>query len=180
MFNLERIALQRAVKSSWVLILLLMTACGYHLRGELQLPEILKKVYVQGASPQLTNAVEQVFGSALGEVVDRSAKAGMVLKVLNEDYQRRTISVSSSGYSNEYELVYRLQYEILDKHEELIIPAQTVTATQSYYNAQSSNTLIAKDSEENTLRQEVYKQAVREVVNRARALLKQAYKAHVD
>jgi len=164
------------MKNSIVLILLLLiTACGYHLRGSIQLPEVLKKIYVQDASSQLTDAIDQVFSGASGEVVSSAAKAGIILKVVNEDYRRRTVSVNSSGYSNEYELVYRLSYVFLDKQGNIIAPKQTASASRSYYNSQDSNVLIAKGNEEDSLRKEVYVQVVREVVNRARAALKNKY-----
>jgi len=157
------------------MLFLLITACGYHLRGSIQLPEVLKKIYVRGASSQLTDAIDQVFSGAEGKIVSSAAKASVILKIINEDYQRRTVSINSSGYSNEYELVYRLSYVFLDKQGNLIAPKQTVSASKSYYNSQNSDVLIAKGNEEDSLRKEVYVQAVRELVNRARSALKSAY-----
>jgi len=175
LFNFIERTPQLIKNSSVLLLFLLMTACGYHLRGSIQLPEVLKKIYVQGASSPLTDAINQVFSGASGKLVSSSAKAGMILKVINEDYQRRTVSVNASGYSNEYELVYRLSYVLLDKQGTIIVPKQTVSASKSYYNSQNSNVLIAKANEEASLRKEVYVQAVRELVNRARAVLKNKY-----
>lgn len=152
--------------------LLMLTACGYHLRGALDLPEALKKMYVQGASPELSSAIERTFRATSGELVATASEAGMILNVIDEYYQRRTVSLSSTGYSNEYELIYRLTFDLLDSQGQKLISEQTIEVTESYYNAQRSETLLSKDNEEIVLRQELYEEAVRTVVQRARAELK--------
>jgi len=154
------------------MLMLLLTACGYHLRGAIQLPEALQKIYVRGASVELTNAIARTFRSASGELVATAAEAGMILNVINEDYQRRTISIDSSGYSNEYDLVYRLTFDLLDNQGAVLISAQTIEVSRSYFNEQSSNTVLSKGNEEAVLRKELYSQAVRSVIDRARAELK--------
>jgi len=154
------------------MLMLLLTACGYHLRGAIQLPEALQKIYVRGASAELTNAIARTFRSASGELVATAAEAGMILNVINEDYQRRTISIDSSGYSNEYDLVYRLTFDLLDNQGAVLISAQSIEVSKSYFNEQSSNTVLSKGNEEAVLRKELYSQAVRSVIDRARAELK--------
>ncbi len=162
-------------KNSVILMLIfLLTACGYHLRGAIQLPEGLKQIYVRGASAELANAIATTFRSASGELVATAAEAGMVLNVINEDYQRHTLSIDSSGYSNEYDLVYRLTFDLLDKQGVALISAQTIEVSKSYFNTQSSNTVLSKGNEEAVLRKELYTQAVRSVIDRARAELKRS------
>ncbi len=162
-------------KIKFVLLLaLLLSACGYHLRGAIELPEALKKVYVRGASPELAEAIAYTFRSAAGSLVATPSDAGMILNVIHEDYQRRTISLSNTGYSNEYELVYRLTFDLQDNKGNILAAEQTVDASKTYYNEQSGDTLISKGNEENLLRKELYQQAVRSVVERARAALNKA------
>jgi len=154
------------------MLMFLLTACGYHLRGAIELPEALQKIYVRGASAELTNVIATTFRSASGELVATAAEAGMILNIINEDYQRRTISIDSSGYSNEYDLVYRLTFDLLDNQGVVLIAAQTIEVSKSYFNEQSSNTVLSKGNEEAVLRKELYNQAVRSVIDRARAELK--------
>lgn len=150
----------------------MLTACGYHLRGGVDLPESLKTMYVRGASPELSAAIERTFRMTSGKLVKRSSEAGMILQVLDEYYQRRTVSLSSTGFSNEYELIYRLTFDLLDNKGNKLITKQTIEVTESYYNAQRSSTLLSKDNEEIILRQGLYEEAVRSVIQRARAKLK--------
>ncbi len=161
-------------KISFVLLVaVLLSACGYHLRGAVELPEALKKFYVRGASPELAEAIVYTFRAA-GSLVATPREAGMILNVIHEDYQRRTISLSNTGYSNEYELVYRLTFDLQDNKGNILAAEQTVDVSKTYYNEQSGDTLISKGNEENLLRKELYQQAVRSVVDRARAALNKA------
>ena len=163
-------------RSSMVFIALLMlTACGYHLRGAIELPEALKKMYVKGASPELSAAIERTFRVTAGELVSSREQAGMILNVLDEYYQRRTISLSSTGFSNEYELIYRLTFDLVDREGSVLVSNQNIEVMQSYYNAQSSETLLSKDNEEIVIRRELYEEAVRSVIQRARAELKKKF-----
>ena len=57
------------IKKSVILMLaLLLSACGYHLRGALDLPAGMKNVYLEGGSAQLrdqfTRAMEYIFRAA--------------------------------------------------------------------------------------------------------------------
>ena len=153
----------------------MLTACGYHLRGAIDLPEALKKMYVKGASPELSAAIERTFRTTAGELVSSPDQAGMILNVLDEYYQRRTVSLSSTGFSNEYELIYRLTFDLLDSEGDTLVSNQTIEVMQSYYNAQRSETLLSKDNEEIVIRQELYEEAVRSVIQRARAELKKKF-----
>lgn len=155
-----------------LVVMMGLTACGYHLRGELQLPAGMKKIYVLGASADLSAAIAQAFKSVPGALVGNVADASVILNVINEDYQRRTISISSSGYSNEYELEYRLTFDLRDKEGRELVPEETVEVTQSYFNEQSSETIISKDNEERVLREELYIKAVHAVIARVAATLK--------
>ncbi|NOQ15218.1 MAG: hypothetical protein GQ583_12180 [Methyloprofundus sp.] len=155
-------------------VVFLLTACGYHLRGAIELPEALQKMYVRGASAELSDAIKQAFRSTSGELVNNAADAGMILNVINEEYHRRTVSISASGYSNEYELIYRLVFDLIDQQGNELVSAQIIEVSQVYFNEQSSDTVLSKENEEKVLRKELYIKAVRSVIERARAELKKS------
>ncbi len=158
--------------STLVSFILLLTACGYHLRGAIDLPESLQKMYVRGASSELSEAIDQVFRSTKGELVNNPADAGMILNVIDENYQRRAVSLSGTGYTNEYDLVYRVVFDLIDKNGNVLVAAQTVEVNQAYFNQQSSNTVLGKENEERVLRKELYSKAVRSIIERSRAELR--------
>ena len=152
----------------------LLSACGYHLRGALELPANLKNVYVEGGSAPLLDQFKQTMKSTSTQLTTTRKGAGLVIKVFNEDLSRRVLSLSSRGKSNEFELLYRLDYELANANDAKMMERQTVEIRREYYNDQQF--VIAKDNEENVIRNEMYQQAVNSIVNRARMALESGAK----
>ncbi|TRW99059.1 hypothetical protein EKO24_006720 [Candidatus Methylobacter oryzae] len=148
---------------------LLLSACGYHLRGAFQLPENMKKVYVEGGSEPLREQFRQIIKASSAQLGSSREGAAIVIKIFNEDFNRRVLSLSTRGKSNEFELVYRLDYELANARDTLLTERQSVEISREYYNDQQF--VIAKDNEEATIRTEMYQQAVHAIVNRARVVL---------
>jgi LPS-assembly lipoprotein len=148
---------------------LLLSACGYHLRGALELPANMKNVYVEGGSSPLLEQFKQVMKSSSAQLASSRQGAGIVIKVANEEFNRRVLSLSTRGKSNEFELTYRLDYEFANAADAVLMPRQSVEVRREYYNDQQF--MIAKDQEEAVIRNEMYQQAVQTIVNRARVVL---------
>jgi LPS-assembly lipoprotein len=148
---------------------LLLSACGYHLRGALDLPANMKNVYVEGGSGPLLGQFGQSMKASSVHLASSRKGAGIVIKIFNEDFNRRVLSLSERGKTNEFELVYRLDYEFADAADKPLMGRQTVEIRREYYNDQQF--IIAKDSEEAVIRSEMYQQAVNTIVNRARVVL---------
>jgi len=148
---------------------LFLSACGYHLRGALEMPANMKNVYVEGGSSPLLEQFKQVMKSSSAQLASSRKDAGIVVKIANEQFNRRVLSLSSRGKSNEFELEYRLDYELADAKDAVLMPRQSVEVRREYYNDQQF--MIAKDQEEAVIRNEMYQQAVQTIVNRARVVL---------
>jgi LPS-assembly lipoprotein len=161
----------KIVSSTLVLLtVLLLTACGYHLRGELDLSSELKSIYLEGASPQLREQFKKALESSTVQLVDTRAAAGTIITVANEDNLKRSLSLGSGGRSNQYGLEYRLNYEITDAKGNVLKKSQPLEVKREYFNNQID--ILAKDNEEGVIRVEMYQQAVRTIINQIRTGLK--------
>lgn len=147
----------------------LLSACGYHLRGDIDLPASLKNVYVEGASGLLNDQFKQSMRASSTQLATTRGNAGVVVKIYNEDFSRRVLSLSTRGKSNEFELVYHLEYELAKANDAVLTERQAVDIRREYYNDQQY--IIAKDQEEAVIRNEMYQQAVHSIMNRARVVL---------
>jgi len=163
------------IKKSVILALaLLLSACGYHLRGAMELPAGIKNVYLQGGSAQLQEQFNSAMKISSVPLASSPETAGLIVKIFDEDSQRRVLSLSSSGTANDFELGYRFDYELVDSKNKVLMPRQPVEIKREYYNNQLA--IIAKDNEEAVIRNEMYQQAVRSIVNGARLALEQSPK----
>ncbi|MCX7107968.1 MAG: hypothetical protein NTV66_10445 [Methylococcales bacterium] len=158
------------IKNSLIFTLaLLLSACGYHLRGAINLPVGLKDVYLEGGSPQLNQQFSKAMEISSIAIATSPDKAGMIVRIFNENSQRRVLSLNSGGAANDFELDYGFDYEITDSKNAVIIARQPLTIKREYFNNQQA--IIAKDNEEMVIRNEMYQQAVRAVISRAQVAL---------
>jgi len=158
-----------APKAFIVVVALLLAACGYHLRGTVDLPDSLKKVYLNGASMQLREQFRKVLRGVSGELTTSPEAAGVVINVANETSDQRVLSLSARGRSNELELYYRLQYTLVKADGVVVLEGLPVEIKREYFNNQQD--IVAKDNEQQVIRNEMLQQAVRIMLDRIRLSL---------
>jgi LPS-assembly lipoprotein len=156
-------------KSIIFVVAILVSACGYHLRGALVLPEGMKNIYLQGGSTQFREQFSKALKSSSGNIVNSPEDAGITISILGEEMNRRVLSLSSRGRSNEFELYYHLQYELIKAGNTKVLERQPVEIRREYFNDQQD--IMAKDNEEAVIRNEMYQQAVHTIINRIQVVL---------
>ncbi len=158
--------------SAFVFVMLFgLSACGYHLRGSIDLPEQLKRVAMQSASTDLQNAMKQLLQGSGARLVAQPSAATLVIQIQNEDMQRRVLSLDSTGRANEFGLTYRLRYQLLNAKGKSFLDKPLVAELhRNYFNNQVA--ILAKNNEERVIRQELYRQAAERILFQAQAILK--------
>lgn len=96
-----------------VLISLCCTACGFHLRGALDVPE-LSRVYLQSSKP--FGDFERLFKKRLTEsaitVAGRAQDAPIILNIKNEETNASQVTIGSSQQTRVYRVSYAVSYEL--------------------------------------------------------------------
>ncbi len=97
---------------------LMLTGCGFQLRGNIDLPSDLKQVsVVSNKYSDLVKNLNQRFSNNNIQVVDKSDKDLYRVKIVSETFNRRQLSINISGRVNEYELIYNIIYQISSPNE---------------------------------------------------------------
>jgi len=93
------------------LLFLFISACGWQLRGQVNLPAQLQvlKIDNQQNNSSLVQAIEQ---SLLSNGVSFSEEAPYTLIILREENSRRVLSVTANAKASEYELEQTLVAEL--------------------------------------------------------------------
>ncbi|MGH8551706.1 MAG: LPS assembly lipoprotein LptE [Methylococcales bacterium] len=148
-----------------------LSACGFHLRGDVDLPLGMKSIYAQGFQPgsQFLTYLDQSLKHSDGHLTTQRQDAGLILNALNEQFERREVSLSQAGKTNAYGLHYVLTYELQNPDGTVIGQQQTITIDNEYFNPQID--VIGKSEEENIIRKEMYQKAVRNLLNRVKVAL---------
>ncbi|HFD78856.1 MAG TPA: hypothetical protein ENK05_00500 [Gammaproteobacteria bacterium] len=145
---------------------LLLSACGFHLRGSVQLPPVLKEVYLQSNSPfkGITPVLRDQLLSAGAKVVEQAEDATAVIHILNERSERRVLSVGSTGRASEYELYEEVTFSVNDPEGKELLKPQTLSLTRDlvFYEAG----LLGKVEEAEQLRKKMLRTLSRQIITR--------------
>ncbi|MDD5215713.1 MAG: LPS assembly lipoprotein LptE [Methylococcales bacterium] len=157
-----------------IFLTLNFSACGFHPRGSYAMPLEMQAVYLEGGTPILREQVATQLRNSKSQLAESREKAGIVIKLFDEQFVRRSVSLSERGKTNEYELLYRLEYEVATPKDAILLSRQPLEVRRDYYNDQQA--ILARDNEENVLRSEMSQQVVRTLLNQARFALEKYQK----
>lgn len=113
--------------------LVLMSACGFHPRAQLNLPATLGPVSVQTADPysplglELATALERAGATPAVEGSPSSA-----LKITAEAWNTAPLSVDQFARVREYITRYRVDFVLVDSAGKLLIEPQSIELSREY------------------------------------------------
>ena len=163
-------------KLTYLLISILITSCGFHLRGSQDFSKILPEVNVSGVNKysDLGRELLRSLATANVNVFDESS---FILNITKDAFSKRVLSVDSAGRANQYELRYDVSFTLVQsvKNEEEqkvidLIPAQNITEKREYLF--DANLILATQDEENRLKQDMRQSVILQLMRRLKFLLK--------
>lgn len=149
---------------------LLLSSCGFQLRGAgtYRLPDSLTtlRVVVQGSQSvhdPLRLAMEDVLRTQAGATVVQTGDVP-VLIVSTETIDNQVLTVDASGKVGAYLVKYELSFNVVDAAGEALLLPQTLRLQRDYrFNPLN---VLAKEQEEETLRRELRRDALYQIVRR--------------
>lgn len=151
-----------------LLIGVLLSACGFHLRGAVELPVPMQQTVAQGVAPysELGLALSQAWRQSGGSLTfDAEQQPDAVRLVIDrKTFTRRTLAVDSAGRPTEYELQYTLGFGLQSAEGFGLVKPQAITLYREY-RFDPANAL-AKSDEEMRIKQEMIRLAVDQMVRR--------------
>ena len=144
---------------------LLLSGCGFRLRGEATLP--FESIYVQGAaaSPFTIQLKRSITSGTQARITDKPEDAQVVLQIMNEQQEKEILALSGGGRVREFYLRYRVTYRLTDgkRTTEYIAPSAIVLRRELTY---SDVEALAKESEEMLLFRDMQTDAARQLLFR--------------
>ena len=171
--------------TSIIIVSFLIVSCGFHLRGNQDLSNVLPEVSLQGTSKhsELGRELTRTLIAAKVDVFDGSAT---ILKVSNDMFSKRVLSLDSAGQANQYELIYNLSFSLFktvpnqkatketprEKLVQLVdlIPVQNISVRREYLF--DANLVLAEADEERRLKTDMLQAAMLQVIRRLNFSLK--------
>ena len=157
---------------SLLTVMCALAACGFHLRGAVEVPAALKETRIVGIAEfsALGLQLKKVLTSAGSSVLAANAKSASTLTISNELYDRRVLSVDAQGRVAEYELMYSFNFQVTDLAGAMLVPGQKIELSRDF--RFDPNNVLAKDAEEKQIRADMIDFAVRQLMRRIDAHLK--------
>lgn len=157
-----------------------LTGCGFHLRGAMELPEVMQRTYLQGVSVDsaLAQEVRAVIEGAGGELVTRLADATAILRLGGDRSGRSIASVDSDGKVREYALRYSLTYTLLNSAGEVLLPSRTLETSRIYTFDQGN--VLGSGTEEAVLIREMRSSAVAQMMRQVEVAAREGLRPTKD
>lgn len=144
-------------------IVVLLTACGFNLRGQAAaLP--FKTMYVTAPDGH-TIGIEMermIKATPTTRLVDSTAEAEATLDIISAVNERAILSLSGGGRVRDFNLIYRVNYRVLDNRGIEIMPNTEISLTRvlPFLDAQ----ILAKESEERLLAKDMQSDAIQQIL----------------
>ena len=155
-------------RNTFVILLLLtmLTACGFKLRGDVELPPVLQETYIQSENPftGMARALRVELEAAGARIVESSEQATAVLKIVNERSEMRILSVGSTGKASEYELFDEVTFQLTDRSGKMLIEQQNLRMIRDL--VFDENQLLGKVSEAEQLHVQMRRSLARQIFTR--------------
>ena len=142
--------------SIYLAISLLVSGCGFQLRGNVELPSDLRQISVisEDYSDLVKNLSQSLSNSDI-QVVDKSNKDLYRVKIVSEAFNRRQLSINITGRVNEYELIYNVKYQISSPNEKF--KEETLSLYRDY--SFDENNIMGNTDREAQIRREMVSNA---------------------
>lgn len=150
-------------------VLAALAGCGFHLQGRTPLPPVLAVTYVQAEDPQsdFVQGLRKALIVSGAKVARSSEQASGVVRIAADEVKRTVESVSARNTPREFEITYTVRFAVSAGGKDLL-PEQEVSLSRDF--SFDERKLLAKDHEEDTLREALARDLVGIVMRRLSSL----------
>ena len=147
-----------------LVLAILLTACGFHLRGEAIMP--FKTLYIEAANPgsPLIGELRRLLEANNVRLTSKADQADVVLDIESELPEKQILTLGGSGRVSEFQLRYRVSLRAYDNQQREWLPADELLLNRdfTYDDAQ----ILAKESEEALLYQGMRSDMAQQIMRR--------------
>lgn len=158
------------VRISLIFCLLLSSACGFHLRGSVDVPEELRTVYVSGQNPgsAIVRNIKDSLRASGVTLTDKAADAPYTLFIKEEREEKRTISLNRVAAAAEFQIRRFVSYEIQDRLRRQLSGPHELINERNFQN--DINNVVGKRDEERLIREEMQRALAQQIIRRYQSL----------
>jgi len=135
-----------------VVMMLVLNACGFHLRGNIPLPDELKNMFVKAPDGTFEESMEDVLENAGAVLAANQAGADVILNIVTAQTKRTVGTLDDRGKANSYNFLFTVKYELLNA-EGFVVRTASLTESRRYnFNPEL---ILESESEEADLQEDM-------------------------
>jgi len=142
-------------------MLLMITSCGFHLRGMTEIS--FKTISLEGKELSFTKNLKKTLASNKVAIILPTENPELRIELLSEETEKRILSLSGQGLVREFEIFYRVRYRIKTIDSETW-SQENILETRRDFTYSDSN-LIGKEEEERQLNESMRNEAITNLFN---------------
>jgi len=142
-------------------MLLIITSCGFHLRGMTEIS--FKTISLEGKELSFTKNLKKTLASNKVSIILPTENPELRIELLSEESEKRILSLSGQGLVREFEIFYRVRYRIKTIDSETW-SQENIIETRRDFTFSDSN-LIGKEEEERQLDESMRNEAITNLFN---------------
>ena len=151
-----------------ILLLLVITSCGFHMRGMTEIS--FKTISLEGKELSFTKNLKKILKTNKVAIVSPTENPELRVELLSEESEKRILSLSGQGLVREFEIFYRVRYRIKTSDSE-IWSQENIIETRKDFTYSDSN-LIGKEEEERQLNEAMRNEAITNLFNQIQLIKK--------
>ena len=151
-----------------ILFLLVITSCGFHMRGMTEIS--FKTISLEGKELSFTKNLKKILNTNKVAIVSPTDNPELRVELLSEESEKRILSLSGQGLVREFEIFYRVRYRIKASDSE-IWSQENIIETRKDFTYSDSN-LIGKEEEERQLNEAMRNEAITNLFNQIQVIKK--------
>jgi LPS-assembly lipoprotein len=144
-----------------LLMLLIISSCGFHMRGMTETS--FKTISLEGKELSFTKNLKKVLNSNKVAIVSSTENPELRVELLSEESEKRILSLSGQGLVREFEIFYRVRYRVKTIDSE-IWSQEDIIETRKDFTYSDSN-LVGKEEEERQLNEAMRNEAITNLFN---------------
>lgn len=143
-------------------LIMLMSGCGFQLRGQSALP--FESAFVDaGATSQIAAQLRRSL-SANDKLANSKDTAGIVIRLAGETREKNILSLSGTGKVREYRLIHRVTLSAMDRDKRNVLAPSTIQLNRDF--SYDDQQIMAKEAEESMLHKEMEQDILRQILRR--------------
>ena len=132
-------------KLSILWLILVISACGFQLRGNIQAN--FDSISISGGTSSFNKTLQRKFKQS-GITISSASKAEKIVEIIKNNFTKTILTLTGTGAVSEYQLDYEVIYRFKNKDGLWNLPV-TIEATRTF--TYDDANILAKDEEEKRL-----------------------------